>query len=82
MSAGQILLPNSHIHQAYRTFSLGICSASVDLFSVVPSDSVNQICDDVYEVLTDYVYGDGRKNELYLAKHIPFFQKQLGYVMK
>ena len=30
----------------------------------------------VYAVLKVYLLGDSRKNELYLARHLPFFYEQ------
>ncbi|CAH1800283.1 unnamed protein product [Owenia fusiformis] len=32
-----------------------------------------------YDVLYTYLMGDSRKNELYIAKHIEFFQSQISY---
>ena len=30
----------------------------------------------IYELLRTYLLGDSRKNELYLARHLPFFYEQ------
>ena len=32
-----------------------------------------------YDVLYTYLMGDSRKNELYIAKHIDFFESQISY---
>ncbi|XP_065833160.1 inositol 1,4,5-trisphosphate-gated calcium channel ITPR1-like isoform X3 [Oscarella lobularis] len=36
------------------------------------------VCRGAYYVLEKYIIGNSRKNELYVAKHIPFFQGQIG----
>ena len=38
----------------------------------------NAIIDATYNVLRTFLLGDSRKNELYIAQHIPFFQSQVG----
>ena len=32
-----------------------------------------------YDVLYTYLKGDSRKNELYIAKHIEFFESQISF---
>ena len=34
---------------------------------------------EAYDVLYMYLKGDSRKNELYIAKHIDFFESQISY---
>ena len=36
------------------------------------------VVDTAYKVLQTYLKGNSRKNELYIAAHIPFFQSQVG----
>ena len=40
--------------------------------------STKRICDATYGVLQAFLLGDSRKNELYIARHIAFFQTQIG----
>ena len=37
------------------------------------------VCRGAYYVLEKYIIGNSRKNELYVAKHIPFFQGQVRF---
>ena len=38
--------------------------------------SIQLICGDIYSVMEGYLMGDSRKNELYFAKNIEFFETQ------
>ncbi|XP_065834186.1 inositol 1,4,5-trisphosphate receptor type 3-like isoform X2 [Oscarella lobularis] len=40
------------------------------------------VCQAAYHVLEQYLVGNSRKNELYVAKYIPFFQGQIGQGLK
>lgn len=42
----------------------------------VQENYVTKICTSIYEVLRTYLLGDSRKNELYFAKHMDFFETQ------
>ena len=35
-----------------------------------------------YDVLYTYLKGDSRKNELYIAKHIEFFEAQISHEVR
>ena len=35
-----------------------------------------------YDVLYTYLKGDSRKNELYIAKHIEFFESQISFEVR
>jgi hypothetical protein len=38
-----------------------------------------QVCDAIYSLLEAYGEGSSRKNEMYLARHLPLFESQIGY---
>lgn len=38
---------------------------------------LQRVMDAAYGVIQNYLVGDSRKNELYIAQHIPFFQSQV-----
>ncbi|EGD74759.1 inositol 1,4,5-trisphosphate receptor type 3 [Salpingoeca rosetta] len=40
------------------------------------------VVDAAYKVLETYLRGNSRKNELYIAAHIPFFQSQVGAALE
>ena len=40
---------------------------------------MKEILIECYDVLYTYLMGDSRKNELYIAKHIHFFESQISY---
>jgi len=41
-----------------------------------------RVSDAAYAVLEVFLTGDSRKNELYIAAHIPFFQSQVGGIVR
>eukprot|EP00117_Sycon_ciliatum_P048000 scpid3078/ scgid34229/ Inositol 1,4,5-trisphosphate receptor type 1; IP3 receptor isoform 1; Type 1 inositol 1,4,5-trisphosphate receptor len=41
-------------------------------------DHLGDVCAEIYNCLETYLLGNSRKNELYAAGYIPFFQSQIG----
>jgi hypothetical protein len=44
--------------------------------------NTKRVADAVYKVLAVFLEGDSRKNELYISRHIGFFQTQIGGLVK
>ena len=40
---------------------------------------MTRILVECYDILYTYLMGDSRKNELYIAKHIEFFESQISF---
>ena len=49
----------------------------VDLFCLFCRLLQQQVCRAGYKVIEAFLYGDSRKNELYLSRFIPFFEAQV-----
>eukprot|EP00039_Didymoeca_costata_P011469 m.161015 g.161015 ORF g.161015 m.161015 type:complete len:2636 (+) comp15183_c0_seq1:24-7931(+) len=60
--------------------------SGVDLRTLNQNTQINQIvrmvCDAAADVLDAYLDGDSRKNELYMARHLPYFQYLFGSEIK
>lgn len=62
-------------------FVEGFNKTGIDLEELPNFPKLKKICQTAYDLLAVYLDGDSRKNELYIAKYISFFQSQIGYDM-
>ena len=55
-----------------------MCVCVVIISMSPPSSAQRQVCQACYLVIENYLKGDSRKNENYLARSIDFFKKQVS----
>jgi hypothetical protein len=50
------------------------------IFFIIILIIVHQVCLAIYKVLASFMLGESRKINTYVARYVPFFETQLGFV--